>query len=118
MKARKKKIEMSDILDNNPDNRFGFIVRIVATDTEFNVEPEEILSYLRAQPVALARQVVWYFLRREFRFWGYNYIGKRFGLTHSTVISGIKNVKNKMETDPDFAALIERIKTKIESERK
>jgi hypothetical protein len=79
------------------------------------IPPRELLGRSSTRRLNSARQLLWLRLREE----GYTTteIGKRFGRNHSSVVSGVKTVRNLIETG-DLLVRGWNEKIKIMSERK
>ena len=59
--------------------------------------PIEQLYKSQYQPTPIARQVYWHYLKKN--GYGYCEIGRMFNKTHPTIIYGIKNIQNMIETN-------------------
>ncbi len=102
--------------DSNTSITGELILNTVAE--HLNISTEDICSKKRSQDIAIARQIVMYLCR--------NYTAKTLhsigdivgGKNHATVMSGIKNVKKKMEEDEEFNAMIQIIIKKINPQDK
>jgi chromosomal replication initiator protein len=76
----------------------------------FGVRPQDIRSSSRKSSVTVPRHVAM-FLAREKTQMSFPEIGLRFGgRNHATVINACDNVRERMLTDPQFAAIVEQIK--------
>ncbi len=79
----------------------------------FNVDPEDILSSSRKQPVVRARQVAMYVVR-NFTNIPLDRIGKEFGnKDHSTVIYACRKVNEMLKTDRRLKDIVDQIKKKV-----
>lgn len=87
---------------------------IINTVSEhLNVSVEDIKSSKRSHDIANARQIAMY-LCRKYTNKGLKSIGDVFGgKDHSTVLSNLKRVEDKMKTDPEYAETIDIITKKL-----
>lgn len=75
----------------------------------YGVDPKEVKSKSRLYQIANCRSICMYVLRKKFDM-KYEEIGKFFSnRNHSTVITSIEKVKNKLENDKVAADFIEKI---------
>ena len=89
-----------------------YIVEVVSE--YMKVTPEEIKSSKRTQDVALARQTVMYFCRKNITNISLEVIGNAIGgRDHSTIISGVKRVEKKIKEDEYFANSINEMMEKL-----
>jgi hypothetical protein len=65
-------------------------------------KPDQILSKIRVQHVAMARQIVMYAIR-ELTGMSFPKIGDRLGRDHATVIHAHRLICRRMEKEPGFA---------------
>lgn len=91
---------------------------IINTVSEhLNISIEDIKSAKRSQDVATARQISMY-LCRKYTDKGLKTIGEEFGgKDHTTVLSNIKRVENKIESDPEFSEMIDVIIKKLSPQK-
>lgn len=83
---------------------------IKAVADAFNVKVQDLRSASRKAAVTEPRHVAM-FLTRELMGLSYPEIGQRFGgRNHATVINACDNVRNRMLTDQQFAALVHQLK--------
>jgi len=75
----------------------------------YHVKREQLLSPSRIQPLATARQVWMYLLRKETRL-SYPAIGKLMQREHATVMSGVRKVERQMLEQPLFARMVETLR--------
>lgn len=79
------------------------------------VSTSDIFSRSQQQKVAVARNVVFYFLR-EYAQMSFPEIGRRMSRDHSTVQSGIRRVQSLLDTpDSTVTDLVERVRAVLES---
>lgn len=79
----------------------------------FNITPKEIDSKRRTQKITQPRQVAMY-LSRELTDNSYPKIGEMFGgRDHSTVLHACRKISKDIKDQPEFAKLVETIKTEI-----
>ncbi len=71
----------------------------------FNINLERIMSRRRDQYVVVPRQVVFY-LARSIAAFPYHAIGQIFSRDHGTVIYGCQSIRERLETQPEFARAI------------
>ena len=80
----------------------------------FNIPEDLVRAKTRKREVVQARQVAMYFSKQLTQH-SLKTIGLHFGgRDHSTVIHSCQSVENQMETEPQFAEMIEEIRHKIE----
>lgn len=92
------------------------ITQIIAIVAEhFNIQRKDMLSKSRVQAFARPRMVAYYFAR-HFTLLSLPAIGRFMHRDHTTMLIGIKRVKQRIAADPDFAEHIEIIRQKIEQE--
>lgn len=81
--------------------------------TELQITHDELIGRDRHLNIAKARHLIFYLLHKYTRL-HLKQIGDIIGgRHHSTVIYGIQNAKDQIDTDPDFKKLTERIESKI-----
>lgn len=79
----------------------------------YNISVDDIRSKKRSQDIALARQIVMY-LCREYTVNSLKTIGNVVGgKDHTTVMSGVDRVKQKITDDPSFKSNIDTIISKL-----
>lgn len=89
-----KKI-IDNYLSNDPPHTPDFIIRNVAK--KYGVTPRDIKSKTRKQPIAEARQLAMYNIRKESNL-SLNEIGRMFGgKDHATVMHAIRVIKTRVE---------------------
>ena len=76
----------------------------------FGISLEEMQSRSREKEIVTARQIAMYFMYYSGKY-SLGTVGKFFDRDHTTVIHSLNQVKNFMETEPDFNELIEKMKT-------
>jgi chromosomal replication initiator protein len=115
----KKKIDMAltqDIISQMVmiENSRISIEKIIKVVCEhFNMEESLIQSPSRKREIAQARQISMY-LAKKYTDHSLAHIGIKIGgKDHATVLHSIKTVKNQMETDKSFKAMIESLERKL-----
>ena len=105
---------LSDILvtENNLSINVNVIKKIVGK--HYNIRMEDFNSKRKTQSVAWPRQIAM-FLTTELTDLSLPEIGREFNRDHSTVVHARDLVKNKIETDPFFAAEINQIILEIKA---
>jgi chromosomal replication initiator protein len=102
---------LKDYLDAAKESEPEKIIEIVAEF--FNLTKEDILNEKRTKNVALARQIVMYFLRHHLNL-PLKQIGKILGgKDHSTVIHGIEKIEELIEKDESFKENVVEIERKL-----
>lgn len=88
--------------------------KVLKTIAEFyDVNEKHILSKNRHQELVKARQILMYFLRKEFNN-SYPYIGKKLGgRDHTTVIHACEKIEKEIEKDNGLIEEINSIKQKL-----
>ncbi len=76
------------------------ITRIVSA--HFRIPVATLTSAKRDAHIALARQVV-YYLARTIGGYKFAFIGAALDLHHGTILSGVRAITNRRDTDPQFA---------------
>lgn len=93
--------ELRDIISPDSPNVITpeFIIQIVCN--KFDVTPEEIKSSKRNSYINEPRQIIMYLCRK---YTGISLVelGKLLGRDHSTIISGVDKIVNKMNEEPEF----------------
>ncbi len=91
---------------------------IINTVSEhLNISVSDIKSTKRSQDVASARQIAMY-LCRKYTDKGLKSIGEAFGgKDHSTVLSNIKRVEEKLSQDPEYVDIIDVIIKKLNPQK-
>lgn len=80
---------------------------------EFRITYGELIGGTRTLQIARARHLVFY-LMSLYTNLHLRQIGSLMGgRHHSTVIYGIRSIKDAIETEPDFAKIVKRIEQKI-----
>jgi len=74
----------------------------------FKLDPRLLVSPARQRPIAYARQICCYVLRKRFGM-SYPLIGKLMHRDHSTIIHAVEKVWYAVETDMTMAAAIEHL---------
>ncbi len=98
---------------DDPHVNTEYILSIVAN--YFDVTSDEILSEKKTSEIVYARQVAMYLLR-EFTNLSLSKIGRELGgRTHATIISGIKKIKESLETDQDTQKIVEELVKNLEN---
>lgn len=93
--------ELKDIISPDSPNVITpeFIIQIVCN--KFDVTPEEVKSSKRNSYINEPRQIIMYLCRK---YTGISLVelGKLLGRDHSTIISGVDKIVNKMNEEPEF----------------
>lgn len=94
---------------NNPHDAVG-VMKVVCEEVchAFNLDMERLSRKSREDHIATPRQVVWY-LGRELSGMTLHGIGRIFHKNHGTVLHGCKKIRDRIATEPKFAAAITRI---------
>jgi chromosomal replication initiator protein len=71
----------------------------------FNVSVEHIDSRTRKQPIALARQTVYYYTRKLLGL-KYEEMENKFDRDHSNIVYGVKAIEDRLEVDIETQAMI------------
>ena len=79
---------------------------ITYVSQKFNVPFEDIVGKRKTDAIANARQVA-VFLLRELTEMSHASVGKVFNRDHSTVVSSVNKIKERMKTDSSFEAQID-----------
>lgn len=79
---------------------------ITYVSQKYNVPFEDIVGKRKTDAIASARQIA-VFLLREMTDMSHANVGKVFNRDHSTVVSSVNKIKEKMKSDPVFEAQIE-----------
>lgn len=105
---------IQNILKRREDNlTVEEIIRVVSTF--FNVRPQDIKSHRRHKQVTTPRQIAMYLCRKHLKL-SYPDIGVHFGgKDHSTVISSVRKIEQKLGREIDFKNLIDSIETRLSS---
>ena len=83
----------------------------------FNIEPDVLHGQSRSREVVHARNIAIYLIRRMTNLSQVD-IGKEFGgRDHATIINSLRNVEQKMRSDPAFAETVKEITTNINSKK-
>lgn len=91
------------------DNIFHFVCKF------YYVEPDFVKSKTRKREAKDYRHIFFYIVRKYFHHsYSYAFIGSYFTQDHATVINGIKNVNNRMDTDKAFKDSIKRLCNEFE----
>ena len=82
-------------------------IKVIVADA-FGVGVSDINGRCRRQPIAIARQTCYYYLRKH---WGdtYHHIGKKFFRDHAAIMWGVKQVDNQRETNPEVSRVLDTI---------
>lgn len=89
--------------------RIESLLGIVAD--EFLIHPKVLLGRSRVQPVATARQAVFLILKGA--GWSLTSIGDALDRNHTTVLHGIESISTRLATDPQLAAQVQAIRTRL-----
>ena len=93
--------ELRDIIAPDSPNIItpDFIINVVCN--HFDITPEEVKSSKRNSYINEPRQIIMYLCRK---YTGISLVelGKLLGRDHSTIISGVDKIVNKMEDEPEF----------------
>ena len=86
------------------------IADVVASQS--GVSLDKIRSKSRKMPLPELRQIILYF-GMKFRLGTLEKVGSYLKKDHSTVCHSIKQVNNRIDTDPDFRLLVENISCRL-----
>lgn len=104
---------LKDMIDKENNQPITPELIINTVSEHLNISVDDIKSTKRIKEVANARQIAMY-LCRIYTDKGLKTIGEYFGgKDHTTVISNVNKVKNKIDTDPDFADTVDVIIKKL-----
>ena len=107
---------LKDLIDKNSNHPITPDLIINTVSEHLNISVDDMKSAKRVKEVANARQIAMY-LCRKYTDKGLKTIGEYFGgKDHTTVISNVNKVKNKIETDPDFSNTVNVIIKKLNPE--
>lgn len=104
-------------IEVEPTKRMPFVVIRDIILVHYNLEWEEVRKRGRLAENVLARAMIFYFMR-EFTTATYVRLGKYFegisgDLDHTTVMHGIKKIKDRIDCDKRFKKKVEMIRNKI-----
>lgn len=86
------------------------VIHLVTDHTKINLDV--ILTKTRKREVVVARQIIFYFLRKYSNL-STTAIGKQFNKDHATVLHANKTINNLKDSDKKFATNIQLIEDKI-----
>lgn len=90
---------------------FNMIMRIVCKERK--LDPQDLVGTSRKRDIAEGRHLVFYLLKQH-TVLTLKQIGFPMGgRDHSTVIHACDSIKNRLDTEPLFRDLVERIESKI-----
>ncbi len=102
---------LKDILPKGTDNKKQITLELIqqVVAKHFNIELKDMRSRRRTNAIAFPRQIAMY-LARELTDYSFPEIGKAFGgKDHATIIHGYEKIKLRLNKDPYFNALINKI---------
>lgn len=70
--------------------------------------------YSRKTDLKISRHLVWYFCKQKFPKVALVRLGAFYNKDHATVIHGIKNINNIIETERVFREMVQKISTQLE----
>ncbi len=80
----------------------------------FNLKIADLQSRKRTKSISLPRQIAMYVARTMLTTFSLEEIGAYFGSKHhTTVMYAIERIEQKIETDPHFRALVDRIRAQV-----
>lgn len=89
----------------HPANNF-----LIATAREFDFTASQLKSKSKPAPLAFARHVAWYAIRKNRPDLSLPTIARITGFKdHTSVIYGVRRIKGLLETDPSLRVTIDRI---------
>lgn len=98
---------IADVKREEPPTKMTIEKIVIEVARSFGVDPEDIYSSKRSQPLSTARQVAMYCVR-EITDMPYNDIGTEFGgRDHTTVIYAVQKVEARMTAFSDFKHSVE-----------
>ena len=84
----------------------GAIKTIVAD--AFGISVADINGRCRRQPIAIARQVCYYYCRKHLGL-TYHNIGERFHRDHAAIMWGVRQVEDQRQTNPEVSRVLDAI---------
>jgi len=85
---------------------------LAAVCKDFEMDLEEITARGRAAQYLEPRHITCYLLR-EYARMHFKEIGDLFNRDHTTIIHAVRAVKDRMDTEPDYKARVQRLINKI-----
>ena len=82
-------------------------IKSVVSDA-FGTNVVSIDGRCRRQPIALARQVCYYYARKHLGL-TYYHLGNKFDRDHAAIMHGVKQVDNQRETNPQVSRTLDAI---------
>lgn len=105
---------LSDLLEHEKKNELTPRQIILSVAGFFSLSPEEILSKSQTQECAIPRQIAMFLCRTELKM-PYTRIGEHFKRDHSTVMSSVRSVEEKIQKqDKELTSTLMLIKQKIQ----
>lgn len=92
--------------------KINFDMIVEATASYYNLDADVIFSRSRVRDISDARQVIMYLASKHTDLSSTS-IGYKLSRTHVTVLHGIKNVENRIGTEPVFCDSIETIEKSL-----
>ena len=119
-----KKLDLrlvNDVLGDVPHDE-GQVIKVESVESvilnHFNITRNELHSAKKVKSVSFPRQVCMYLIK-VLMDWSYQQIGDHFGnKKHSTVMFALKKIKDQINTDKQFRALIEMLTERIKKRQK
>ena len=119
-----KKLDLrlvNDVLGDVPHDE-GQVIKVESVESvilnHFNITRNELHSAKKIKSVSFPRQVCMYLIK-TLMDWSYQQIGDHFGnKKHSTVMFALKKIKDQINTDKQFRALIEMLTERIKKRQK
>lgn len=78
----------------------------------FQVSVEDIDSRIKKQPIAVARQAVYYYARKLLGL-KYMDLGEKFNRNHANIIHAVKSIENLREYDVETRSVIDGLETEF-----
>jgi len=80
-------------------------IKSIVSDA-FGINVVSIDGRCRRQPIAIARQVCYYYARKHLGL-TYYHLGNKFDRDHAAIMHGVKQVDNQRETNPDVSRVLD-----------
>lgn len=87
------------------------VIDCVAADAKIPVK--KLMGISRKQAYVLPRHICFFLLKSLFPI-SFQEIGDIFGKDHTTIMHGVKRIKDEMKNDKELAAIIERLLEALE----
>jgi len=89
---------------------FIYIEKKVCNQLDVNIN---FINRTRERENITAKHLIWFFLNEKNKGYSLQKLGNLYGKDHATVLSALRKIRNWIETDREFALMVNKLRKEI-----